>query len=98
MLFWTIIKAESSEEMEASTDTGLVKGHAYGVTAIKNVALEGSGLFSFFKTEKIPMIRLRNPWGQGEWNGPFSDGWGLFYILCKTRLLFLTSMWYAFSV
>lgn len=68
------IPAESSEEMEASTDTGLVKGHAYGVTAIKNVALEGSGLFSFFKTEKIPMIRLRNPWGQGEWNGPFSDG------------------------
>ncbi|XP_061192962.1 calpain-5-like [Saccostrea echinata] len=68
------IPAESSEEMEAATETGLVKGHAYGVTAVKNVPLEGSGLFSFFKTEKIAMIRLRNPWGQGEWNGAFSDG------------------------
>ena len=60
--------------MEASTETGLVKGHAYGITAVKNVGLEGSGLLSFFKTEKIPMIRLRNPWGQGEWKGSFSDG------------------------
>ncbi|XP_048745136.2 calpain-5-like isoform X2 [Ostrea edulis] len=68
------IPAESSEDMEASTDTGLVKGHAYGVTAVKNVALEGSGLLSFFKSEKIAMIRLRNPWGKGEWNGAFSDG------------------------
>ncbi|KAK3094770.1 hypothetical protein FSP39_005995 [Pinctada imbricata] len=68
------IPAESSEEMEAKTDSGLVKGHAYGITAVKNVPLEGSGLFSFFNREKIHMIRLRNPWGEGEWKGAFSDG------------------------
>ncbi|XP_035828504.1 calpain-5 [Aplysia californica] len=60
--------------MEASTDMGLVKGHAYGITSVKNVHLEGSGLFGIFNREKLPMIRLRNPWGQGEWKGAFSDG------------------------
>ncbi|CAG5114859.1 unnamed protein product [Candidula unifasciata] len=68
------IPATSAEEMEASTDIGLVKGHAYGITCVKNVHLEGSGLFGLFNREKLPMIRLRNPWGQGEWKGAFSDG------------------------
>ena len=31
-------KAKSHEEMEERTETGLVKGHAYGVTAIKKVS------------------------------------------------------------
>ena len=60
--------------MEASTDMGLVKGHAYGITCVKNLHLEGSGLFGLFNREKMPMIRLRNPWGSGEWKGAFSDG------------------------
>ena len=60
--------------MEAATEMGLVKGHAYGITAVKNIALEGSsGLFSFWNKNKMPMVRLRNPWGQGEWKGAFSD-------------------------
>ncbi|GFN79965.1 calpain-5 [Plakobranchus ocellatus] len=68
------IPASSADDMEAVTDIGLVKGHAYGITAVKNVHLEGSGLFGLFNREKLPMIRLRNPWGQGEWKGAFSDG------------------------
>ncbi|KAK7090807.1 calpain-5-like [Littorina saxatilis] len=68
------IPAASAEEMEASTDVGLVKGHAYGITCVKNVHLEGSGLFGLFNRDKMPMIRLRNPWGQCEWKGAFSDG------------------------
>ncbi|PVD18725.1 hypothetical protein C0Q70_21276 [Pomacea canaliculata] len=68
------IPATSAEDMEVTTESGLVKGHAYGITAVKNVHLEGSGLFGLFNREKLPMIRLRNPWGQGEWKGAFSDG------------------------
>ncbi|XP_067950121.1 calpain-5-like [Watersipora subatra] len=67
------IPAESSEEMEARTDTGLVKGHAYGITEVKRAGLEGTGLFGMFNQDKINMIRLRNPWGKHEWNGRFSD-------------------------
>ncbi|XP_074657458.1 calpain-5-like [Tubulanus polymorphus] len=68
------IPAASAEEMEAQTDMGLVKGHAYGITAVKRVPLDGTGLLGIFNQEKIRMIRCRNPWGEGEWKGAFSDG------------------------
>jgi len=56
------IPARSSDEFEQATDVGLVKGHAYGITAVKRVAIAGSGLFNLFNKEKLSMIRLRNPW------------------------------------
>lgn len=60
--------------MEARTDVGLVKGHAYGITAVHKVHIGETSLKSFFTgREKIYMIRLRNPWGEKEWNGAFSD-------------------------
>lgn len=67
------ISAKSHEEMEERTETGLVKGHAYGVTAIKKITI-GEGLFNLFNREHLYLIRLRNPWGQKEWNGAWSDG------------------------
>lgn len=74
------ISALSQEEMEARTEVGLVKGHAYGITAVKKVYIGETGLMSLFtEKEKIYMVRMRNPWGAKEWNGPFSDGseeWG----------------------
>ena len=60
--------------MEQSTDMGLVKGHAYGITAVKAMAISGTGLFNMFNQDKLNMVRLRNPWGGTEWTGPFSDG------------------------
>lgn len=51
---------------------GLVKGHAYSVTAVKKVRL-GHGLLAYFKNETIPLIRMRNPWGKTEWKGAWSD-------------------------
>ena len=58
---------------------GLVKGHAYSVTAVKKIKL-GTGLFSLFNREVLQMIRCRNPWGGTEWNGAWSDGYAvLFY-------------------
>lgn len=58
--------------MEARLECGLVKGHAYAVTDVHKVRL-GHGLLAFFKSEKLTMIRMRNPWGEKEWNGPWSD-------------------------
>ncbi|XP_065836926.1 calpain-5-like isoform X2 [Oscarella lobularis] len=58
------------EVLEEKMDVGLVKGHAYGITAVKKVVVEEG----FFRDKKLFMIRLRNPWGGKEWNGPWSDG------------------------
>ncbi|KAM8975311.1 calpain-5 [Pelodytes ibericus] len=66
------IKATSEADMEARLACGLVKGHAYAVTDVRKVRL-GHGLMAFFKSEKLDMIRMRNPWGEREWNGPWSD-------------------------
>ncbi|TTI30674.1 Calpain-5 [Bagarius yarrelli] len=66
------IRATTQADMEARLDCGLVKGHAYAVTDVRRVRL-GHGLLAFFKSEKLTMIRMRNPWGEKEWNGPWSD-------------------------
>jgi len=68
------IRARKGEEQE-KTEYGLVKGHAYGVTAVKKVPIGDTGLVAFFKgREKVALVRLRNPWGEKEWSGAFSDG------------------------
>ncbi|XP_034055820.1 calpain-5-like [Gymnodraco acuticeps] len=59
-------------EIEFKMSNGLVKGHAYSVTAVKKVRL-GHGLLAYFKNETISLIRMRNPWGQTEWKGAWSD-------------------------
>uniref|UniRef100_A0A8C7WZ71 Calpain catalytic domain-containing protein n=1 Tax=Oryzias sinensis TaxID=183150 RepID=A0A8C7WZ71_9TELE len=59
-------------ELEFKMANGLVKGHAYSVTAVKRIHLRHE-LVAHFKTETLPMIRMRNPWGKMEWNGPWSD-------------------------
>ncbi|XP_034969472.1 calpain-6 [Zootoca vivipara] len=62
----------SSNEFEGQTEMGLVKGHAYSVTEILMMPL-GEKRLPWEKTKKLFMIRLRNPWGKSEWNGPWSD-------------------------
>uniref|UniRef100_A0A3Q3VQ69 Calpain catalytic domain-containing protein n=1 Tax=Mola mola TaxID=94237 RepID=A0A3Q3VQ69_MOLML len=43
---------------------GLVQGHAYTVTGVKQMMSQG---------KIVNLVRLWNPWGQGEWNGDWSD-------------------------
>lgn len=65
------IRAEP-HEIELKMENGLVKGHAYSVTAVKRVRL-GHGLLAYFRNETLPLIRMRNPWGKTEWKGAWSD-------------------------
>ncbi|XP_051946028.1 calpain 1, (mu/I) large subunit a [Xyrauchen texanus] len=58
------IDITSAFDMEAVTFKKLVKGHAYSVTGLKQVEFRGS-------LERL--IRIRNPWGQVEWTGAWSD-------------------------
>ncbi|XP_071402621.1 calpain-1 catalytic subunit-like [Centroberyx affinis] len=43
---------------------GLVRGHAYTVTGVKQMMSRGKA---------VNLVRLWNPWGKGEWNGDWSD-------------------------
>ncbi|KAM4724501.1 calpain-2 catalytic subunit-like [Anableps anableps] len=43
---------------------GLVQGHAYTVTGVREVLSRG---------KVVCLVRLWNPWGQGEWTGDWSD-------------------------
>ncbi|XP_071754038.2 calpain-2 catalytic subunit-like [Centroberyx gerrardi] len=59
------IDITSAYETEAVTARKLVKGHAYSVTGAQEVHLRG---------RPVQLVRIRNPWGQVEWTGPWSDG------------------------
>ncbi|TKR80373.1 hypothetical protein L596_014456 [Steinernema carpocapsae] len=69
------IAAKNKEDIEKSLDCGLVKGHAYAVTAVRYIDLDAKHRsYKFFSTvERQMMIRLQNPWGEKEWNGPWAD-------------------------
>ncbi|XP_056136772.1 calpain 2, (m/II) large subunit, like [Lampris incognitus] len=58
------IDITSSADSEAVTSQKLVKGHAYSVTGAEEVEYRG---------DMVKLIRIRNPWGQVEWTGPWSD-------------------------
>ena len=52
-------------EIDMKLSNGLVKGHAYAITAVVTLNVGG---------RTVRLVRLRNPWGnEVEWNGPWSD-------------------------
>lgn len=74
-------------DMEAVTFKKLVKGHAYSVTGARQVraaAVRGPNpalgsrpswrpLQISYRGQSLGLIRLRNPWGEVEWTGAWSD-------------------------
>ncbi|KAJ0006505.1 hypothetical protein NQD34_013778 [Periophthalmus magnuspinnatus] len=58
------IDITSSRDMEAVTFKKLVKGHAYSVTGVDEVVYRGN---------MTKLVRIRNPWGEVEWTGAWSD-------------------------
>ncbi|XP_043931782.1 calpain-1 catalytic subunit [Protopterus annectens] len=58
------IDITSQFDMESVTFKKLVKGHAYSLTGAKEVNHRG---------QMVKLIRVRNPWGEVEWTGPWSD-------------------------
>ena len=57
-------RTEGREEVEAKLSSGLVKGHAYSITGATRVEVRG---------KVVKLLRIRNPWGEKEWNGDWSD-------------------------
>uniref|UniRef100_A0A669QGZ4 Calpain-1 catalytic subunit n=1 Tax=Phasianus colchicus TaxID=9054 RepID=A0A669QGZ4_PHACC len=55
------IDITSAFDMEAVTFKKLVKGHAYSVTGAN------------YRGQSLGLIRMRNPWGEVEWTGAWSD-------------------------
>ncbi|CAI5643282.1 unnamed protein product [Oreochromis niloticus] len=60
----SLICCGTLHKKDALANTGLVDGHAYSVTGITEVELNGS---------KVRLLRVMNPWGKQEWNGKWSD-------------------------
>ena len=69
---WSILKYADEQHFiictsaggsEAETKVGLVAGHAYSLISVQ----------AYSKDPSVKLIKLRNPWGNYEWNGRYSD-------------------------
>ncbi|XP_076458518.1 calpain-9-like [Babylonia areolata] len=59
-----IFRPKGSTQSEVEMANGLYMGHAYSITAFQQLE-STQGV--------VRLIRMRNPWGRGEWKGPWSD-------------------------
>ncbi|KAM9425380.1 calpain-5 [Pholidichthys leucotaenia] len=66
------IRPAEGETVESVLDCGLVRGHAYGITAVRKVRL-GEKLQKAGVTPRLLMVRMRNPWGTTDWTGAWSQ-------------------------
>ncbi|BFZ11476.1 hypothetical protein BsWGS_14514 [Bradybaena similaris] len=68
-------------QTEAELSNGLICGHAYSVTSVQLADIKTARVQG-----QIPMVRIRNPWGNGsEWKGAWSDGSKEWTLLSETE-------------
>ncbi|KAG1670199.1 hypothetical protein FOA52_014975 [Chlamydomonas sp. UWO 241] len=56
----SVVAASSGAGADTENINGIVQGHAYSITRVKEV-------------DSIQLVEVRNPWGQFEWTGAWSD-------------------------
>ena len=56
--------ASSLGQGEVENEEGIVQGHTYTVLSVHEFKYKGA---------YVKLIKLRNPWGHGEWKGAWSD-------------------------
>lgn len=61
---------KEKNKVEADAGNGLFMGHAYSFLAAGEIQI---GVDEKKNPKFLRMVKLRNPWGRGEWEGPFSD-------------------------
>jgi hypothetical protein len=73
---------EFEEGQDQLNTVGIVGGHAYSLLAGYEIDYQG---------RKLKLVKLRNPWGDKEWTGPWSDTsneWNYLDTQTKSKLLF----------
>lgn len=60
--------ANTRGPIEKSNEFGILFRHAYSVTGLETVKTS---------TGQVELVRIRNPWGNTEWEGPWSDKKGM---------------------
>lgn len=53
-------KEADADDGEAAGIDGIMSNHAYGILEVRDI-------------ENLQLLRIRNPWGKGEWKGTFAD-------------------------
>ncbi|XP_040887138.1 calpain-5-like [Toxotes jaculatrix] len=66
------IRPAEGETVESVLDCGLVRGHAYGITAVRKLRL-GERFLKTGGMSRLFMVRMRNPWGTTDWTGAWSQ-------------------------
>jgi calpain-15 len=60
-----VMMAASHGQGEITSDEGVVSGHAYSLISIHEIKDK--------RGQNVRLLKLRNPWGSGEWQGAWSD-------------------------
>ena len=68
----------SGKTVEEKNSLGIVQGHAYSILDVQEV-IDSRG-------RRARLLQIRNPWGQFEWKGDFSDNSPLWTNEYKTKL------------